>query len=256
MCDDNFQKQRIEIIKNHLKKETNVKFAESMSLNYKNELISYFCNNNNLKSEDIIAYFEDIGKLASGLFSVIRDKPSLSGIVFFKDGFCFRGGIFGEPEYLDYFEIRYIESKLTKLVIYKNKINSITLKGISYVEPTEIEKLFQNLYKLNQNKITITKKDKLKNFAINAMENMVSAVSEEFQKNVNKNGEYAANILGNEENYNDELVEKAEKFFSEEEDEKINKCFELLDSINMEIENAKINREFEEWTIKEFYLWQ
>lgn len=243
---NDFQGKCIEIVERHLKKEINTKLANDMSMDFKKELISYFCNNNRLEAGNIIGYFEDAGKLASGIFSAIKSKPSLSGIVFFKDGFCFRGGIFAEPMYLKYCEIRCVESKLTKLVIYKDKINSITLKGISYAEPTEIEKIFSELYKLNENKISITKKDKLKNFAIKAMDNILETASEDLENAIARTERNAGYVLENSDKFSEEKVKKAEYYFDNDLSSVGYEAQNVLNNLKDGIDDLKINRQSEE----------
>lgn len=237
----NFINNCIEIITRHLKLEINTRLSADMSLSFKKALIESFCESSMLKTDDIVGYFEDGGKIFSGIYSAIVSKPSLSGLVFFKDRFYYRNGIFSDPVCLMYEDIKYIESKLTKLVIYKDKINHIVLNGISYAEPTEIEKIFKEIHNLNAHKIQVTKKDKLKNFAVNTLDNVLEIASNEISKSIKKAEQTAIHINDNPDKFTDEQIENANNFLESD-----TSILGVFDELKMKVDDMKANIELEE----------
>ena len=186
------ENERIAVIEEYLGKEKSGKLADNMSWEYEEEVIKIFCPNDDVTPLDIVGYFEDDAKLASGILSVINEKPSKSGILFLKDRFYYRKGIFSTPVQLSYDDIRYVDEKIASLVIYSDPSSPVTLSGISYSEPNQMPILFRELRNLNEDTIEVTREDKMRNFARKAIENtgkVINVMIEEAQNQQVKNQE-------------------------------------------------------------------
>lgn len=216
------ENERIAVIEEYLSKENSGKLADSMSWDFKEELIKIFCPNEGVTHLDIVGYFEDNMKLASSIWSAIKEKPSKSGVLFLKDRFYYRKGTFSTPVQLSYDDVRYVDEKMASLVIYSDPSSPVTLSGISYSEPNQMPILFRELRNLNEDTIEVTRADKMMNFARKSARlagEFIGYMVEEGQKQQAKNQQMlekmskdADRILSNPDAYSPEQVAKAQKF--------------------------------------------
>lgn len=156
--------KRKRIIEGILKEVDEAVLAENMSLDMKRQLIQIYCNNDKINVREIVAFLPDNMKLISNIFASFKSKPTSRGILFCENGFYFTGNY---PKYfMRYEDIKYVEIGNISLSLYETKEKYIKLRGITYVEPTPIPNLFKQLLELNEEKIDVTRGDKLKNSAI------------------------------------------------------------------------------------------
>lgn len=232
-----------DIIKHYLKQETNTKLADEMSTEYKKSLCVDFCENRNLKNDDIVGYFEDFGKLFSSFIGAISSKPSKSGIVFFKDRFVYRKGISYSPIQVYYETVCRVEQHLSKTIVYTDKNNSITLDGLSYSETSKISNMLQEIRRFNGDELSINKMDKIKKIALKTVGTITEIISDELTNALSN----AEKVLANSDRYDDATIEKAERFI--ELAEKTNDAgydtLSILEGVNSYIEEAEYNLEFE-----------